>query len=711
MDHFLLPPDQYTRDLDIIKHYINTNALNLVKREGADWNCAVEYVRGLISKTGKHPVNNPMVTVITKDKVGDRRVVKTTYLAYLANIAKKDLICSPSMTTYLKPKVKPSMLGKYINQNMGLRNTAKHAQLQAELSGNDDLAKIKFNEQSSHKIFNNAISGAQSIGSTPLVLVSAHSSLTSGCRTATAYGTATIEKFVMGSRHYYSAEVVRLNILSIIANFDRDLMASMLEKYKLKIPTLLDLQHLVKWSIVNYWGNDVEGDDEFEDIVALMATLDDLERAAFAYIGDFYWMRQLNPEFCLNFLDELGQVVEGIHPDPVPVIKKMDGDHMILTFILCAEVTAGKSRKDILEENNPLTMGQLALTYENLISKLDDRRDFIRCFWATRNMPANVSQGASIVRRSVVGSDTDSCLFTLRDWVKWRHGKVKFDWKSQAVWHVMVFLTSQLITHNLAMYAAGMGVDYENVGLLAMKNEFAFSVFGLTNIAKHYFAMQLAKEGGVFKKSKLELKGVQFKDSNSPPELIKENEEFLVDIMDQIYRDGQCNILPLFEKMGNRERDVKQSIEKAEPRFLKAVNVKSADQYKKPEVSPHQHHVVWREAFHKYGVPTEFPYRGARLSVELNNKTAIREWVDSVQDPVCQQALRRLFVDTKKTTVSSIIMPLEILKRSGIPEEILGIASVRTQVYRACRPFYLTMDSLGIPLVNKNLTNMIHDHF
>jgi len=68
-------------------------------------------------------------------------------------------------------------------------------------------------------------------------------------------------------------------------------------------------------------------------------------------------------------------------------------------------------------------------------------------------------------------------------------------------------------------------------------------------------------------------------------------------------------------------------------------------------------------------------------------------------------------VDTKKTTISSIIMPLEILKRSGIPEEILGIASIRTQVYRACRPFYLTMDSLGIPLVNKNLTNMIHDHF
>lgn len=705
MDHFLLPPDQYVRDLDIIKTYIQTNALNLVKREGANYEAAVEFVRALISKTGRHPVNNPLVTIISKDKVGDRHVKKTSYLSYLANIAKKDLICSPSMTTYLKPKIKPSMLGKYINQNLGLRNAAKAAQHQAELSGNEELGKIKFNEQSSHKIFNNAISGAQSIGSTPLVLVSAHSSLTSGCRTATAYGTATIEKFVMGSRHYFNAEVVRLNILSIIANFDRGLMQKMIDKYSLKIPTLKDLQDLVRWSTINYW----DDEEEFEDIVALMSGLDDLERAAFAYIGDFYRMRLLNPSFSMSFLDQLGAVSDAVHPDPVAAIKAMDGDHMILAFILCAEVTAGKSKKDILEEADPTTLNQLASTYDHIVATLDEHKEFIRCFWVTRNLPANVSQGQSIVRRAVVGSDTDSCLFTVRDWVKWRHGSVKFDWKSQAIWHSMVFLTCQIITHNLAMYSAGMGVDYENVGLLAMKNEYAFSVFGLTNIAKHYFAMQVAKEGGVFKKQKLELKGVQFKDSNSPPALIKMNESFLVDIMDQIYRSGRCEVLPIMQSMADEERSVKQSIEDAEPTFLKSVNVKAWDQYKKPEVSPAQHHVVWKEAFGKYGVPTEFPYRAARLSVDLNNKTAIREWVEGIEDNECRQALKRMFVDTGKIKISSIIMPLEIIRREGIPKEILQAASIRTQIYRACRPFYLTMDSLGIPLVNKQLTNMIHD--
>lgn len=707
MDHFLLSPDQYTRDIDIVKHWMRTNALNLVKREGASWDNALEYVRQLISKRGKHPINNPVVTAITKDKQGDRRVVKTTYLAYLSNIVKKDLIAAPSMTTYVKANVRESMLGLYINQNMGLRSNAKKEQHYAELAGNDELAKIKFNEQSSHKIFNNAISGAQSIGSTPLVLISAHSALTSGCRTATAYGTATIEKFVMGSRHYYSAEVARCNILSIIANFDRDLMGRMLEKHKLKVPTLDDLVKIIRWCTFYYW-DDV---DEFEDIVCLLATLDDLERTAFAYIGDFYWMRKLNPEFAMNLLDNLGEVSEAVHPDPLSVIKKMDGDHQILTFILCGEVTAGKSKKDIIEQQDPRTLNMLASTFENLIGVLDEYNDFIKCFWVTKNLPANVSKGRDIQRRAVVGSDTDSCLFTVRDWVQWRHGEVKFDWKSQAIWHVMVFLTCQIISHNLALYSAGMGVDEKNIFKLAMKNEFAFSVFGLTNIAKHYFAAQVAKEGGIFKERKLELKGVQFKDSNSPPELIKTNEMFLTDIMDQIYRTGHCEVLPIFKKMGDMEREVKESVEGAEPFYLKRLNVKSADQYKNPAQGPYAHHEVWCKAFAKYGVPTEFPYRAVRLSVNLDNKTAIREWIDEIEDLECKAALKKLFIDTGKNKISSIIMPLEIVKAKGIPQEILQAASIRTQVYRACRPFYLTLDSLGINMVNKKLTNMAMDHF
>lgn len=707
LDHFILSPDQYTRDLDIIKTWLHHNATNLVKREGADYEKAIEFCKKLIAKDGKFPIQNPTVTIIDKDKNGDRQVRKTKYLAYLANIAKNNLICSPSMTTYVQPSVRQSMLGLYINQNLGLRTKAKEEQIQAELSGNEDLAKIKFNEQTSHKIFNNGISGAQSIGSTPLVLVSAHSTLTSGCAAATSIANASIEKFIAGSRHYFNAEAVRTNILSIITNFDRDHTRRVVEKYNLKIPTLQDLHNVVARSTVNYWHDDAE----MEDIVELLSTLDDMERVAFAYIGDFYHVRELNPKFVKSMLDEIGETQDKCEGDPITTIKEMDGDHQVLAFMLCAEVTAGKSKKDVIKENDPTTTTMLAGTYRHMIDTLDKYDDFIKAFWVTRNLPANISRGRDIVRRAVVGSDTDSCLFTCSDWVKWRHGRIKFDWKTQAIWHTMVFIMCQIISHNLALLAGGQGVTREYQPRLAMKNEFAFSVFGLTNIAKHYYAHQLAKEGGVFKKPKLEIKGVQFKDSNSPPALIQMNENLIVEVMDQIYRDGQFDLKPILTKMADEERSVQKSIENAEPRFLKALNIKNKKEYKKPESSPYKYHEIWEEAFAKYGVPTIFPYRAARISMELDNKTQIKEWVESIEDPVCRNALKKRFVDAGVNAVSSIVMPLESIRQHGIPKEILQGVSMRTQIYRACRPFYLTLDSMRMNYVNKKLTRMVHDDF
>lgn len=705
LEHFILSPEQYGRDLDIIKTWLKHNAINLVKREGATLEGALDWLKSKLGKENGFTINNPTVTIIDKDKNGDRYVKKTKYLAYLANIAKKDLICSPSMTTYLQPTVRESMLGLYINQNLGLRSKAKEEQIHAELAGNEDLARIKFNEQTSHKIFNNGISGAQSIGSTPLVLVSAHSTLTSGCAAATSIANATIEKFIAGSRHYFNAEAVRCNILSIIADLDRERITETVKKYGLKIPTLQDLHNLVARSTINYW----QDDSEMEDIVELLSTLDDVEKVAFAYIGDFYHLRELNPKFVMDMLDEIGATTDKCEGDPIDTMKAMDGDHQTLAFMLCGDVAKGKLKKDIIKTNDPAVINKIAGTYQNMINSLDKFDDIIKTFWVTKNLPANISRGRDIVRRAVVGSDTDSCLFTCSEWVKWRHKRIRFDWKSQAIWHTMVFLMCQIISHNLSLLAAGQGVKRKYQSKLSMKNEFAFTVFGLTNIAKHYYAHQLAKEGNIFNEPKLEMKGVQFKDSNSPPEVIKMNEDMIVDIMEQIYRTGQVDIKPIIEKMANVEKNVEKSIEAAEPRFLKALNIKAAHEYKKPESSPHKYHELWKSAFSKYGVPTVFPYRAVRISMDMENKTQIKEWVDLVEDPDCKAALTKWFIEPGVSKISSIVMPLESVRQHGIPKEILLGVSMRMQVYRACRPFYLTLQSLNIQLINKKLTRMVTD--
>lgn len=787
-EHFLLAADQYQRDLNVVRTYMHDFAHMLVLRRGKTFEEQVEFIRRTIGKDGKFPIKNPLVTIIDKDKNGDRIVRKVGYLNYLKNIVAKDLINAPSMTTYLRPEVLRSEMGLYINGNLTLRNEAKEEGLDAGMRANsladeiykligdpeeegyvpppmtpalqaawadletrfkreDEVASIKHNEQTSHKIFNNGISGMQTIGSTPFVLVSAHSSLTSGCRSAVSYGNATIERFVSGSRHYWSPEVVITNILSITRNTDYEKFEQVIAKYKLHVPTYFETMDVIKWSTDLYWHHQ----ESMEEIGDLVQSLNPMQRAAFVYTGDMYWLRQFNEDFIRGYLDELSEVKYGEHPDPIKGVKQLKGDHKALALILCAEVTAGKKIHDMIDNNELEALSILTLTFENIVRVLDKYVDLIQTFWTTLNVPPNISRTRDIRRRSVVGSDTDSCLFTVREWVKWKNGHAGFDKPCQATWHTVVFMACQTVTHSLACLSAGMGVRGDDVKKLAMKNEMAFSAFGLTNIAKHYFASVIAQEGGVYKKAKKEVKGVQFKDSNSAPEVIQESDEYIVSVMDQLYSTGQFEIMPIFKSMAKTEHQVTESIKQGDTRYLKMAYVRPKEDYKKPMSSNYFHYELWEKAFsHKYGATPSLPYRAVKISVDLPNKTAIRQWVEGIEDPIMRAALDELYVrgdgggaddddlapgeigpdkepeeETEekpetppedgnapkkpKTSITSFLMPLDLVRKNGIPEEILRAANIRKQTHATVSPFYLAAETLGFPMINKNLTNMLSD--
>lgn len=785
-EHFLLDPDQYVRDLNIVRTWMHDQAHGLVLRRGKTFEEQVEFCRRVIGKDGKFPIKNPLVTIIDKDKNGDRFIRQVGYLNYLKNIVSKDLIQSPSMTTYVRPSVLQSEMGLYINGNLGLRNEAKEEALLADMSANgyaaeiyaligdpeeegyvpppmtpeiqakladleirfkqfDEVSNIKNNEQTSHKIFNNGISGMQTIGSTPFVLVSAHSSLTSGCRSAVSYGNATIERFVAGSRHYWSPEVVIAQILSITRGTDYEKFEAVMKKYGLHYPTYMETMEAIKYSTDLYWHHQ----DSMEEIGEMVQCLSPAQRAAFVYTGDMYHLRKFNEDFMRGYLDELSLVVRGDHPDPLAGIKKVKGDHKALALILCSEVTAGKSLHDLIKEQNLPALSMVTLTFEHIMATLDKYHDLIGAMWTTLNVPPNISRTRDIRRRSVVGSDTDSCLFTVREWVKWKNGKADFDAPCQATWHTVVFLACQVVTHSLACLSAGMGVRGEDVKKLAMKNEFAFSYFGLTNIAKHYTASMIAKEGGVYKKAKKEIKGVQFKDSNSAPEVISESNDYIESIMGQIYEKGTFEIMPIFKSMAHTEHEVLGSIRKGDTRYLKSAYVRPKEDYKKPMSSNYFYYEVWEKAFaHKYGNSPSLPYRAVKIQVDLPNKTSIRNWVESIQDPIMRAALDEIYVKgdgggddndlapgeiapievpvigeveeevkpdaevkgpKPKTSIKSFLMPLDLVRQHGIPEEILQVANLRRQVHATVSPFYLTAETLGFPMINSRLTNMLHD--
>lgn len=717
MDHFLLPAEEYQRDMDILSTYINDNAMHLHLQTGQPLEVCAAFVKRKISRDGDHPIQNPKTTIIDKDENEDRRVRQVGYLQYIGNIARKDLIVAPSMTTYLQPTVRQSELGQYIKGNLSLRSTAKGEYMDASVRASNPnlteqereswsmIADIKNNEQTSHKIFNNGISGAQAIGSTPMYLPSAHSSLTSGCRSAVSYGNTTIERFVAGNRHYWSAETVKTNLISILRHSDYEAIERTLTRHQLRYPTHQEVLRAIQRSTDLYWRNEAA----WEEIIELVIKLTPLQLAAFHYTGDFYHLRECNPEFAKTLLLRLSATPTDPHPDPLASIKKMKGDYNALVLILNADITRGLKLGDVLKEGDPAKLSKLANTYDNILNTLDYYHDVITTFWITRNVPSNVSKTRDIVRRTVVGSDTDSCLFSVREWVHWANGRAQFDGECQATWHSVVFLTCQIITHTLACLSAAMGVRGEGVLKLAMKNEYAFPVFLLTGRAKHYSASKLAQEGNVFAKTKMEIKGVGFIDSNCPPEIIRESDGYLKYVIDSITESGQFSMRHVLSSMARTEQSVMDSIRAGEPRYLKTAYVKPADSYKKPMTSNYFSYEVWQKAFaHKYGDVPSLPYRGVRVSLELNNRTAILAWINGIEDERMRAGLMECY--GSKTKVTSVILPVDVISRgAGIPEELLRITDVRRLTFNTVSCFYLVLESIGVVMINKNLTQLVSD--
>lgn len=703
MSHFMLDTSEYTRDLDPIKHALEDTAFYMSRMSGKPEHICLAHLREEISEKGAHPIKNPVTTIIAKDGNGDRFVGKTGYMQYLRKIKDEDLITAPSMTSYVQPTVRESMVGKYIGQNLALRKEAKNEMFAAENAENWELAEVKNNEQTSHKVFNNGISGAQSIGSTPLALVSAHSTLTSGCRAATSYANATIERFQAGMRHYWSADCVKTSITSIVRTSNYERIQAVMAKYKLQCPTVEQVMDMIKQSSSQYWTNDVE----MQRIKRYVGTLTPIERAAYLFTGDLWSMKAVNEEFVRDFLSD---IITPKHRDvPDPAVVKIKGDEEILTSFLTVEETTGKTLDWMLE--NDLEMARKYVsTYLHVQETIAKYADFIKAFLATKNLPGNIAKTRDIRRASVVGSDTDSSLFHSRRWVKWYYGQVLFDWHSQKIWHTMVYLTSQVVAHTLACLSGNMGVKARDLFKLAMKNEYAFPIFALTPIAKHYFAAKSAREGNLYKELKKEIKGVGFVDSNCPKAIINECSGYIGKIMTDIYETGHLRAIPILKSMARTERSVIESVKRGEVTYLKRVQVKPAAEYKKPMSANYYYHELWNKAFaHKYGPAPALPYRGVRVTADLPNKTAVKEWVENIEDPQMRAALTELFITGGRDKVESFILPLQIIEQNGIPEEILEAVNLRKLAYGTVSCFYLVMESLGIRMINEKYTRLLSD--
>lgn len=710
---FVLATSEYRRDIDVLKHYVDDAAAYIQIMTGAPKERALEFVRTQIRPGGKFAFRDPAVLLLEREDNGDRVKKTTTLSKYIGEAVRERQLIAPTLTTYLSPSVKKSLLVDYVDDNVIGRNKAKKQMFAAEVAGDTFLYAFKKSEQTNRKLSNNAISGAHVSASTPLYNKTAHATLTSNCRSTSGYGNANNEKFLCGNRHYWSPEIVRNNIVSIVNHTDYPKLAQAMLEWQIRHPTVDETMECILYSSRLYWTSH----QEEVQLRALVSRLSDIQRSAFVYTGDLYHLAKYNDRLVREFITQLATKITTPHPNPRAVLdsRVIPDDHLNLAKMLCPSEMRGKDMSD-----NPKfgVKGKpeeaiVVATALHIGKVLQDYRTLIRGLWVTPNVPASLAVFPESLRRAAITSDTDSTIFTVQDWVAWHQGRVCFTEQGDAVAAVMIFLAAQAIVHVLARMSANFGIEEKRLHQIAMKNEFKFSVFVATQVAKHYFAQITAQEGNIKAHPEMEIKGVHLKSSNAPRVVMKEAKKMMEYICEAVTQEKKISLHHMLKWVADVERQVESAIKSGSNEFFRMGQIKTPESYtKEPENSPYATYVMWQEVFApKYGDVQNPPYMTVKISTELDTAQKTKEWIAQFADRELAARLEAWMERTGKRHMGTTFMlPEAIVSSRGIPEEILLAIDIRRMVLDTTSVFYIILETLGIYMLNDKMTRLCMDH-
>lgn len=702
---FVKVPEEYTRDLNIIKHYTSDAAMYLHKSTGKPIADCKAWVQDKIKNDPQLQIKNPKLLALTRvrDDLKIKEVI--TLNDFLRDVTENERILAPTMTVYKNQRQKKSILSLFIRRNIENRAVQKKAKFIAKQQGNMELMGFKANEEKASKLKNNALSGAHASTSTILRNKSSHSTLTSTCRSMTSYANANNEKFLAGNRHYYSPEVTLNNLVSIVNNSDWSAIDKARIEFDIEIPTVDFIANMLLESTRRYWRNP----EEFNRIMDFVLRLSPIERMAVVYTGDLYSLAKLNDSLVRGFIGHLITKGTGNIDNPDFYLDNCGEDAYCLAALICSKETSGRTTKELKEQHYE-DYCILASTIKNILETGLRYEKVIVAFWRTSNVPASVANIRSVIRKTVLTSDTDSTIFTTQFWTEWYVGKLDFSEESINVNHAITYLASQTIIHILATISAGMGVAKEDIFLLAMKNEYYFPVFSLTNMAKHYFAGILACEGVVYEELEMEIKGVGLKDSNIPMKVMSQFNALLKSLIEKTIAGELLSIETIKDTVRKLELEVKTSALKGEMEYLNTIQIKEEGSYVKPMSSAYAYHDLWTNVFAAhYGETGTLPYMGVKISLQLKNKTDIAQWIDSIENRQIATDLKVWFEKTERTTLKGIVLPVEVVSTRGIPEELLPIVDIKKIIYGVSKPYYLLLEALGFYMINDKLTRLLSD--
>lgn len=701
---FLKPVEVYKRELNHYDAYVHDAALLASKLSGDPYETCLEWVKAQTKEGGLFPAEDPKVYYLEKIRPGERVKKVGTMSSYLREIHERRLILSPTMAGYQHPDVLESPTAQYLNKGLKQRSHFKKLKF-AAMNANDALGvALNENRQQREKIKNNSVSGAQGTTSSVLYNKSAHSTLTTICRSASSSTNANVERLLAGNRHYHSPDVTIANIVSTIRRYDYRKVERAVEKYGIVCPTADAVYDSIVQNALVYWNSP----SKFAVIRNLVDAMSDYERAAYLYCADMHNLAKFNSELVKDLYDRLATTPTTTVENVEEYVNQLGADELALLGITCDPYLKGVTIGDCVKKR-PEAWGYVGQAAKTLIETMNHYALLFDTFWTTMNIAGSMASFPSSIRKVVVASDTDSCIFTNQQWVEWYSNHIDFSQVGFNVAAVTTYFCSLVTAHVLAVVSGNMGVAKQHMRHLEMKNEYAFKVFSLTSMAKHYWASKDAQEGIVFPKPKWEIKGATFRNTNAPKFIRDRVDEMIKEICLTVMAGNKIKVMPILREIAKMEHDIIQGCLTGSHEYFLMAKLKPANAYKNKN-SNYLYHLMWNEVFGpKYGTVIEPPYIAVSVNVNCSKPAEIADWIAGIEDRELAGRLEAWLKKYGKKSITSLLLPVEAIEGRGIPPEIIKVMDVRRLVKILLKSYYLLLESLGFYITNKNNTRLVSD--
>lgn len=575
------------------------------------------------------------------------------------------------------------------------RKAEKKAMFLAKKNGDHTAEVFHNNAQANIKINMNSIIGAMGANFNFLSDIANFNSVTSTGRhfVMTAYAHA--ERFLQSNFYFKTSDQV-LNFLVTCQRYgpSDDTIEDVLRKFPLYRPTA---EVVYDWLCKNLHRYNLPTDHP--DIRAYTEHMTPARLTWVFYMSNMRQLVMRNEAFFRPWMDQFFNLsgVDLSQPADPEELNSLDGDLSVVLATVCHQLIPTNKTGNSINLTDTITQApdiakSLVLYGRHLQSCLDAIQPLFDLFMNHQVGIGYLAEHKFMFRDAVILSDTDSIIFTTREWVEWYLGDTKMTPAAFSMNALVVYWLSKATANLIYHLSVNFGAVGSDAKRMNMKNEFMMPVEILTTLKKHYASILKIQEGVFYGTPRLDIKGVNLRGSNFSKDTLNYTTWFIQSLIDEVYNTGKVKLSRYIVGVLEFERMIYDSLSAGETRFLTVSPVKNLDEYTDEERTIYFNYLFWEAVFaEKYG-NIAIPTKCFILPLTDITERAYQDYLD-VHHPRIHRAIaqfRKKYQDKKITRIP--INPLT----NQIPQELKYVINYRSIIYANTRPLYLIMSSFGL---------------